>query len=162
MTKRNYEAEGIRVHWDSDLCIHTAICLNGLPEVFDTQRRPWIDVNAADADRIAHVVERCPTGALTYERLDGKPGEQPPSQTTVVPWPNGPLQVRGQVEIRDSQGTLFESATRVTLCRCGNSRNQPYCDLSHRSSGFRNVPKAPNPQRDQAESPTDISSEAGP
>lgn len=75
MTKRTYESTQIRVYWNSARCIHTAICLKTLPEVFDVQRRPWIAINAAEADEITHAVEQCPTGALAYERLDDAPGE---------------------------------------------------------------------------------------
>ncbi len=156
MVKRTYESTQIRVYWNSDRCIHTAICLKALPGVFDVQRRPWIAINAAEADEIAKAVEQCPTGALTYERLDDAPGEQPPSETTITPLPNGPLIVKGEVEIRDSNGNLFDSGTRMALCRCGHSQNQPFCDLSHRKAGFRNVPRVSDPQREQAQSPSDI------
>jgi uncharacterized Fe-S cluster protein YjdI len=66
--RRTYETDAIRVHWDSARCIHTGVCLRTLPQVFDTSRRPWVDIEAADADAIADAVERCPTGALRYER----------------------------------------------------------------------------------------------
>ena len=156
MVKRTYETTHIRVHWNSDRCIHTAICLKTLPEVFDVKRRPWIAINAAEADEIAHAIEQCPTGALTYARLDDTPGEQPPSETTVIPMPNGPLYVRGEVEIRDNKGDLIDTGTRMALCRCGHSQNQPFCDLSHRKAGFRSVPRVDDPQREQAQSPSDI------
>lgn len=162
MVQRKYETDKIRVLWSSDLCIHTAICLNALPDVFDVQRRPWIDINASAADEVAQAVEMCPTGALTYERLDGAPGEQPPSETTIVPWPNGPLMIRGSTEVRDAKGELFRKGMRMTLCRCGDSQNQPFCDLSHRESRFRSVPRVVNPQRDEAQSPADINPKIGP
>lgn len=162
MARRAYETERIRVHWNSERCIHTAICLNALPEVFDVERRPWVDIEAADADAIAEAVERCPTGALAYERLDGEAGEQPPAKTTIIPWPNGPLMVRGNIEVRDARGNLFDTGMRMTLCRCGHSENQPFCDLSHRRVGFRNVPQAIGTDRREAASPRDISEQPGP
>jgi uncharacterized Fe-S cluster protein YjdI/CDGSH-type Zn-finger protein len=162
MTKRSYATDQIRVLWNSELCIHSAICLNSLPSVFDARRRPWIEIAGSDADSIARAVERCPSGALTYERLDGAPAEQPPDETVVVPWPNGPLLVRGRVEVRDTDGRMFTRGTRMALCRCGNSQNQPFCDLSHRATGFRSHPRVVEPGREAAESPSDISPEAGP
>jgi uncharacterized Fe-S cluster protein YjdI/CDGSH-type Zn-finger protein len=162
MVERSYSSDSIVVHWNSDRCIHAAMCLNGLPEVFDVQRRPWISVESASADRIAQVVEWCPTGALTYERLDGVRGEQAPEKTTVVPWPNGPLMVTGNVEIRDSGGELYGSGARFTLCRCGASSNQPFCDLSHRDVQFRDNPRAMADRRETAQSPQDISADPGP
>jgi uncharacterized Fe-S cluster protein YjdI/CDGSH-type Zn-finger protein len=162
MTKRRYETSQIRVHWDSSLCIHTAICLRSLPEVFDVNRRPWVDIEGAAADEIAEAIERCPSGALTYERLDGAPDESAPTAATVVPWPNGPLLVRGSVEIRDVDGDVFTAGPRFALCRCGHSRNQPFCDLTHRETGFRNVPRVSDRQREDAENPAQITPVEGP
>jgi CDGSH-type Zn-finger protein len=111
----------------------------------------------ASAETVAVAVEGCPTGALRYERLDGGPQEQVPEHTTIVPFPNGPLMVRGELEVLDRHGDLFVAAPRVALCRCGESKNQPFCDLSHRDSSFRDHAKAPAPDRDAARNPLDIS-----
>jgi len=162
MVKRSYRTDEIVVHWDSDLCIHSANCLKGLPAVFSVRARPWIAVEAATADEISATVEQCPSGALTYERTDGAPGEMTPADTTVVPWPNGPLMVRGNVEIRDADGELFTAGPRFTLCRCGASKNQPFCDLSHRQVGFLNNPHVASADRETAESPYDIDPLVGP
>ena len=73
---RQYDGDGIRVGYDARRCIHAAECVRGLPEVFDPERRPWIQPRGAAADRLAEVVMRCPSGALTFERLDGGLPEQ--------------------------------------------------------------------------------------
>jgi CDGSH-type Zn-finger protein/uncharacterized Fe-S cluster protein YjdI len=134
---RDYQTEQIAVHWDSARCIHTARCIQALPHVFDVNHRPWIDVTAAGADAIAGAVRRCPTGALRYTRHDGAPQEQPQKPAMAVPMPDGPLLVMGDLRIQDPEGELIAEATRVTLCRCGRSRNQPFCDNSHIAGGFR-------------------------
>ncbi len=162
MARREYATDSVVVHWNSERCIHTAICLNTLPAVFDVGRRPWIDPTAAGADEVAAAVERCPTGALTYQRTDGAAGEATPSTTTIVPWPNGPLMVRGTVEVRDARGELFDAGTRMTLCRCGSSRNQPFCDLSHRGAGFRDNPRVIENGRETADAPSDVTNAPGP
>lgn len=134
---RAYEGEGIIVYWEPKLCIHVANCIRGLPQTFDPEARPWIDVHAAPADEIAAVVQTCPTGALSYERTDGSPQEEPERPTMVQPRKNGPLFVRGDLEIVDGSGEVVRAATRMALCRCGHSQNKPYCDLSHRAVGFK-------------------------
>jgi CDGSH-type Zn-finger protein len=111
-------------------------CVGRLPQVFVPEARPWVVVDAADADAVAAAIESCPTGALRYRRLDGGPQEQPPAETTVEPRQNGPLFVRGAVRIVDPDGRLIREATRVALCRCGASENKPFCDGSHRRVGF--------------------------
>jgi len=153
MAKRTYETEGLRVYWDSERCIHTAICLGGLPSVFSNDTRPWITVDGASTDEVAAMIEKCPSGALAYERLDGAPGETVPVVPEIVARPNGPLTVRGRVVVKDVTGAEFTECNRATLCRCGNSQNQPFCDLSHKAAGFRDNPRVVADQRAQAEAP---------
>lgn len=133
---KSYEGEGIVIGWEPALCIHVANCIRSLPHVFDPAGRPWVSPEGATADELAEAVERCPTGALTYRRTDGAPQEQPASPATIQPRTNGPLFVRGEVEVIDSLGNVTREARRMALCRCGHSANKPYCDLSHRGAGF--------------------------
>ena len=134
---REYAADGITVIWNATLCIHTGRCLRGLPEVFDTERRPWVDPAAAAPEAVARVIERCPTGALTYRAAPGLPEEQPADPTTVEVRPNGPLYVRGRVHVVDTRGNVLATEPRVALCRCGASENKPFCDNSHLRIKFR-------------------------
>ena len=134
---KQYEGHAIEVHWEPKLCIHVSNCIRALPHVFDPNARPWVNVEGASADEIASAIESCPTGALSYTRTDGAPQEAPESPTKVQPRPNGPLLVRGDIEVIDTEGNVIRRATRVALCRCGQSSNKPYCDLSHRAVGFK-------------------------
>jgi len=140
--KKTYSTNEIQIHWDSDRCIHTGWCSKALIEVFNPEQRPWIQLDSGQLDDVVAVVEKCPSGALTYTRDDG--GEQEALQVPakVVPWPNGPYFVRGSFEVEDRHGNRFDSGPRATLCRCGHSKNQPFCDLSHRDVGFRSYPRA--------------------
>ena len=136
MTRRTYQGPQLEVTFDADLCIHATECVRGLPTVFDRGRRPWILADKARVDQVSSVVERCPTGALLYRRLDGHPGEQPVTATTVTPVADGPLAVRGNLLVRREDGSL-ERLPRAALCRCGQSQNKPFCDNSHLESGFQ-------------------------
>jgi uncharacterized Fe-S cluster protein YjdI/CDGSH-type Zn-finger protein len=108
--ERTYETDRIAVHWDSSRCIHTARCLNALPQVFDVARRPWVELGAADADAVAAAVQTCPTGALRFRRLDGGPQDEPMSP----------------------DGETLADADDLWLCRCGQSGSKPFCDTSHK------------------------------
>jgi CDGSH-type Zn-finger protein len=68
--------------------------------------------------------------------VDGGQQEDAPTETTVEPRPNGPLFLRGRLKIVDAHGRLIREDTRVALCRCGGSKNKPFCDGSHRRNGF--------------------------
>jgi uncharacterized Fe-S cluster protein YjdI len=134
---RTYETDRIRVFWDATRCIHTAICLNALPGVFDVRARPWIDLSGADAEDVAAAIRACPTGALRYEPVEGGVAPEAPDEpTTIDVRPNGPLFVRGRVRLTSPRGDALDER-RAALCRCGASENKPYCDNSHRLIGFR-------------------------
>src|SRR5918998_115392 len=83
---RRYDTDELTVFWDAQRCIHTGICLRALPDVFDVNARPWVRIDNGSTDAIVAAVEKCPTGALRYER-DGQP-EVGPVETTMVPIPN--------------------------------------------------------------------------
>ena len=134
---REYQRPEIRVRWFASRCIHSAACIRALPGVFDPRRRPWIDLAAAGVDDIARAVERCPTGALEYARLDGAPNERVEPTVTVTPVRDGPYLVRGAMQIIDEQSRVVETTGRVALCRCGESKHMPRCDNTHRTIGFR-------------------------
>ena len=141
MAKRDYTTAEIEVHWDSSRCIHTALCSKSLLEVFNPQQRPWIQLEAGGLEEIVAVVEQCPSGALSYTRLDGGPQEELQVPATVVPWPNGPYYVRGSFTVVDRHGDEFDTGPRATLCRCGQSKQHPFCDNSHKDAHFRSYPR---------------------
>ncbi|MBT2407372.1 MULTISPECIES: (4Fe-4S)-binding protein [unclassified Streptomyces] len=122
-----YDGKRITVTYDTGRCLHAAECVRGLPEVFDTGQRPWVQPDGADPERVAEVIRRCPSGALQYRLADG-PAEQGDRPTTVVRSPVGQLILRGELSVTTPQGVRSE--TRAMLCACGVSRNQPYCDHS--------------------------------
>jgi CDGSH-type Zn-finger protein len=101
------------------------------------QRRPWVDISSADADSIAAAVQTCPTGALRFERRDGGPQDEPERPAVAVPIPDGPLLVMGDLRVIDHEGEVAAEEYRLTLCRCGRTKNQPFCDNSHLMSSFR-------------------------
>jgi CDGSH-type Zn-finger protein/uncharacterized Fe-S cluster protein YjdI len=129
-----YEGRGGVVTYDVKRCIHAAECVRGLPAVFASKAKPWVNPDAADAGAIASTVERCPSGALQFERRDGR-RESSPANCTATLTTNGPTYLRGDITVILADG-VTRTEGRIALCRCGASRNKPYCDGSHRESGF--------------------------
>lgn len=132
---QTYESDDIAVDFDPSRCIHSEKCVHGLRTVFDPDRRRWIDPSAAPADRVAEVIERCPTGALHYRRKDGGAREDPDETNVARVGPDGPVYVRGDIRLELPGGETMEE-TRVALCRCGASKDKPFCDGSHDRAGF--------------------------
>jgi CDGSH-type Zn-finger protein/uncharacterized Fe-S cluster protein YjdI len=140
MMRKAYRSKEITVSFDLQRCIHVRECVRGLPEVFDTEKRPWIQPARAEPDAIATVVLRCPSGALQFEREDGV-RENPLQENVIAIAENGPLYIRGDVEIEGPEGETLFRETRVALCRCGASQNKPFCDNTHKEIGFRDEGK---------------------
>lgn len=145
---QTYTAPGITVTFDPNRCMHSAVCVRTLPNVFDVRRKRWVRPEAATAAEVAAAIDRCPSGALQYV-LSGE-GESEPDQpdqpdksapTTIQASSDGPLLVQGSFQIIDEQGRPIDTAGRAALCRCGGSAKRPFCDGSHRRIGFKSVPK---------------------
>lgn len=130
----SYNTDDITVEYDQERCIHAAECVKNLPSVFDPDKRPWIQPEHATPDQIKKVVHSCPTGALKYRDTD--PQEQPESRNAIIISPDGPLYLRGDIEVQNAEGETILKDTRLALCRCGESQNKPLCDNSHRDTSF--------------------------
>ena len=93
------------------------------------------------------MVERCPSGALTYRLEADGPDIEPdlPQQVAVTTEITsdgpiaGPLWVTGGIPVERSDGQPFETRNRVTLCNCGHSSCKPLCDGTHRDMAHREV-----------------------
>ncbi len=64
--RQTYESDDITVTFDPDVCIHSGVCVLGLPDVFDIKRQRWIRPELQPADVVAAQVMRCPSGALQF------------------------------------------------------------------------------------------------
>lgn len=64
------------------------------------------------------------------------------ANVTIVPTTNGPYEVSGEVRIVDPDGNVIRETAKTYLCRCGHSRNKPFCDSSHKREGWTSAPPA--------------------
>jgi CDGSH-type Zn-finger protein/uncharacterized Fe-S cluster protein YjdI len=113
-------------------CIHARFCVTGAPAVFLANvQGPWIHPDAMDAERLVDIAHACPSGAIRYQRIDGRPNESPPPVNLASIREAGPYAFRGDIQL-DGLATGY----RATLCRCGASKNKPFCDSSHHEVNF--------------------------
>lgn len=132
-----YDGDDVTVIWDRARCIHAEACVQGLPSVFNPERRPWIDPDQADPAAVTAVVPQCPTGALHLTQNGTNP-EPTPDANHISIDANGPLYVHADAELVDADGATLLTDTRMALCRCGRSDNKPLCDGSH-EEGFEDA-----------------------
>ena len=132
-----YPGEEIQVQWVDRLCIHVAECGRAKGDLFVGGRKPWCQPDTSSTDEVREIVMRCPTGALTCHDPDGTPVEEPVAQeNTIHVTNNGPLYVRGELSIDGTPEDAPGLKRRAALCRCGQSKNKPFCDNSHIDAGF--------------------------
>jgi len=136
MSLHEYKGKNITVLYDAKRCIHAQECVHGAPAVFNANLKPWVNPDNAGAGTIAVVIQRCPTGALHYQAADPKLAERPDPSNTVTTTPHGPLHARGSLNVVSEAGEAILSDTRMALCRCGASKNKPFCDNSHFAVAF--------------------------
>jgi len=136
---REYTNGEITVYWKPSLCIHSTVCFNELPKVFIPSRRPWINLKAASNAHIIETVGHCPTEALSYKYnkdLEKEHDNYHPASVEITIIKNGPAIIKGKVKVKTPDGNIIDECDRINLCRCGRSAKMPYCDGSHKNSGF--------------------------
>lgn len=131
-----YKGSDVDVRWDGRLCIHVGECGRSAGDLFVGGRDPWCQPDATTADDTVDVVKRCPTGALSYTPKDGSPAETAAPKNTVVVANNGPYYVQGDLAVDGASDDMPGVAFRAALCRCGESKNKPFCDNTHEKVGF--------------------------
>lgn len=126
----NYVCEAITIHDNRSICAHAGHCTDGLASVFRMNQEPWIAPDAASRDDVIATIESCPSGALSYS-IDGRERDDNGGEPAIFVAPNGPYVVSGGLELVDTPLAEGASGQQITLCRCGASKNKPYCDGSH-------------------------------
>jgi len=122
----------VEIHFHARRCIHARFCVTAAPGVFLANvQGPWIHPDAMPAQALVEVAHACPSGAIQYVRLDGQPAEAAPPVNLASIREAGPYAFRAPLRIHGEPAGL-----RATLCRCGASRNKPFCDGSHHEVGF--------------------------
>jgi CDGSH-type Zn-finger protein/uncharacterized Fe-S cluster protein YjdI len=134
----------IELQFEARRCIHSRFCVTWAPTVFLANvQGPWIHPDAVPVERLVEVAHACPSGAIRYRRKDGAPDEPVPEVNLATVREAGPYAFRAALQI-DGVPAGF----RATLCRCGASRNKPYCDGSHHEIGFSATGEPPSGKTD--------------
>ncbi len=138
MNKKEYSNGEVTITWEPEKCIHSGICVKGLPHVFQPKDKPWIKIDAAPTDALVKQVQKCPSGALGYYFEKGEnQTESTKTEQIVELMPNGPLMVYGNIEVKYPDGKSEKKYKVTAFCRCGGSSNKPYCDGTHKKTGFQ-------------------------
>lgn len=143
-TNKKYTNGEITVFWQPQKCIHVTTCYRELIEVFNPRKRPWVNMNGASSEEIIRVVKLCPTQALSFkynkdidaENQINKAVESQDINAEARVMEDGPLVLKGDFVIFDTEGNTVKHLKMSSLCRCGASNDLPYCDGTHRKIGY--------------------------
>jgi len=146
---REYTNGEITVFWQPSKCTHVTTCYRELIEVFNPRKRPWVNMQGAPTDEIIRVVKLCPTEALSFKwNEDITPKDKNKEAGSIESVENesivteikvmrdGPLVIKGNFKIVGSGGNELKKMKMASFCRCGNSKNMPFCDGTHRKIAF--------------------------
>ena len=131
----NYKGKKITIHDNRGICAHAGRCTDGLPSVFRLNQEPWIHSDAATADEIIATIQKCPSGALSYS-VDDVEHRDRDSEHSIFVAPNGPYVVSGEPDLIDTNRAEGASKEHFVMCRCGGSKNKPFCDGTHWHNKF--------------------------
>lgn len=128
--RESYVGEKITIHDNRGVCAHAGFCTSNLPAVWKLGVEPWIDPDGATRKQIIAAVRQCPSGALSYS-VDGVEHRDQDRKPAIRVTAAGPYWVTGGVILEDEPRGEGASLEHYTLCRCGGSKNKPFCDGSH-------------------------------
>ena len=131
-----YAGKAITIFDNRAICAHAGFCTDGLKNVFRMKAEPWIDPDGAAVAEVIATIEKCPSGALSYAK-SGVEGTSPAREPMLTVMNDGPYAVTGGVELAAVEFGDGASREHYTLCRCGGSKNKPFCDGTHWRIGFK-------------------------
>ncbi len=127
------EGRDMTLIYEGKKCIHSRFCVTWGPKVFIANvKGPWINPDNMPTDALVEIAHVCVSGAIRYKRKDGHPDEQPPPVNLISVRENGPYAIRADIRLDGAPAVSH----RLTLCRCGASKNKPFCDGSHNEIKF--------------------------
>lgn len=133
------DGEKLTLLFEAKRCIHSRFCVTGAPTVFLANvQGPWIHPDTMDVERLVDIAHLCPSGAIRYKRRDDRPDESAPPVNLATTREAGPYAFRGDLRLNG-----VPAGYRATLCRCGASKNKPFCDGSHHDVGFNATGEPP-------------------
>ena len=133
---KEYTTSEVTITWEPQKCVHSGVCVKGLPNVFQPKERPWIKIENATTDELVNRIKKCPSGALGYYMNDGNDKSAQSMHAKVEVMENGPLIVFGTLKVMHKNGEQETKNRTTAFCRCGASSNKPYCDGAHVDAGF--------------------------
>ncbi len=151
----SYAGKLITINHDAKICAHIGYCTTELPKVFWHNKKQTIDPDAASFEDLIAICKKCPSGALTYT-IENVLYDNHSDTPNVRVIKDGPYFFSGNIEIDIEQPPTAKE--HFALCRCGKSKNKPYCDGTHWYKEFKDeglIPEVPELEKKLVENKMD-------
>lgn len=132
----SYEGRDVTVHFNKLLCSHAGECGRLNRAVFNTKQRPWVQPDEGTVDSIREVVAACPSGALTMSMPNEAPQHVTGNSSAIHIQKHGPYWV-SKMAVEGAEFAESGTKDKYVLCRCGLSKNKPFCDGTHYDEKWR-------------------------
>ena len=129
---QEYQGEKIKIIFNRSICAGASKCANSYPSIYKSAAEDWINPDGASVDEVINSVKACPSGALSYE-IDSRKTFESHDVESVEIIKGGPINFKGKIELEDVKWSSFANKEKFALCRCGASKNKPFCDYTHAS-----------------------------
>ncbi|HEC2150759.1 TPA: (4Fe-4S)-binding protein [Staphylococcus delphini] len=129
---KQYTGEKVDVYFDPKRCVHATECVRGLSNVFDVDERPWVQPDNASEWDVVKVIERCPSGALTYERASGQPETH--RETSVTMGDDGEIYMYGDFKLVHN-GEVMQLNRAILTGDASRTDNPPFYSKSFSEQG---------------------------
>ena len=120
----------VTISYTPVLCTHAAECQKRAAAIFDPKAKPWIQPENGALEEIFDVISACPSGALRIAVGDQSSQHLTTGEVSISIEKNGPYYVSNVAVDAEFNGA-GASRTKCALCRCGLSKNKPFCDGTH-------------------------------
>ncbi|WP_086428632.1 (4Fe-4S)-binding protein [Staphylococcus cornubiensis] len=129
---KQYTGEKINVYFEPKRCVHATECVRGLGKVFDVDKRPWVQPDNAPVEDVIKVVERCPSGALTYELPSNE--RETHAETRVTYGDDGEIFIYGDFDLVHN-GEVMHLNRAILTSDESNTDNPPFYSKSFSGQG---------------------------
>ena len=148
-----YVGQQVTIFDNRGTCAHSGFCSDRLRTVFRPDQEPFVAPSGGRMDEIIAAVRACPSGALSFALGSHEAREQVDQERepAIEVSKDGPYRVTGGLPLEDADGNPEPrnegaSLEHYSLCRCGHSRNKPFCSGRHWQVGFRDP--VPDPEQE--------------
>ena len=147
-----YAGVQVTVRDNRGTCAHSGFCTDRLPTVFRREADTFVAPSEGRMDEIVRAVHGCPSGALSLaaEEREADPTVDRDREPAVEVSKDGPYRITGRIPLLDARSepvprNAGASLEHDSLCRCGHSRNKPFCSGTHWYVDFHDPPLSDEP-----------------